>query len=556
MAAAADWKAKAMAFVKEAEHPTEQAPNGEAAGGEGEEVEEEGQAAEAPQGAAAAAAAMPPPTAPGGAALVPKDPTQISNVIPGTDPETGPPKAQAGDANEPKGQAKSAVSLMPEEFKFPPWDPALAADQAKNPGDFGKTWQVYAARRDERDKLPEVDESTLDKKQQEERQRQRDALAARKRAVNQKLQGQRRHYEDKEKKTKARAAEKERGRLERERDKQIRALEREAARVAVEEDRIARREQLAKDRFERYQEMEGRRKDRSHGSMRRRWQERSTVQDERLPSVPVPPGVTCQWDKDNVLPPTDLLMAWNFITSNGVALCCPRVTLGELVAGLMAEERALELTDVHVALMRVILDQMDTRGVDWKTSPSRLSTLTNLTWPYLAAMHIQENSLRLTEKEMEVSDLLLEQEYASLSPVHKLQLLTFLCDECCGTPMIKSSLDDTKVPCPTARTPFVYAWQASHTCPQLFLHIGQCLTAPAGVFVAGDFDGVEPAIAAHQVEHRHVRLRRRGREPVHPHGAAAGARPRPQPLLRVLRRAGRRLCPRERCGPERLEAVP
>ena len=25
------------------------------------------------------------------------------------------------------------------------------------------------------------------------------------------------------------------------------------------------------------------------------------------------------------------------------------------------------------------------------------------TWPYLAAMHIQENSLRLTEKEMEVS---------------------------------------------------------------------------------------------------------------------------------------------------------
>ena len=50
MAAAADWKAKAMAFVQEAEHPTEQAPNGEAAGGEGEEVEEEGQAAEAPQG--------------------------------------------------------------------------------------------------------------------------------------------------------------------------------------------------------------------------------------------------------------------------------------------------------------------------------------------------------------------------------------------------------------------------------------------------------------------------------------------------------------------------
>ena len=37
MAAAADWKAKAMAFVQEAEHPTEQAPNGEAAGGEGED---------------------------------------------------------------------------------------------------------------------------------------------------------------------------------------------------------------------------------------------------------------------------------------------------------------------------------------------------------------------------------------------------------------------------------------------------------------------------------------------------------------------------------------
>ena len=57
---------------------------------------------------------------------------------------------------------------------------------------------------------------------------------------------------------------------------------------------------------------------------------------QRDGNVPVPPGVTCQWDKDNVLPPTDLLMAWNFITSNGVALCCPRVTLGELVAGLMA----------------------------------------------------------------------------------------------------------------------------------------------------------------------------------------------------------------------------
>lgn len=466
MAAAADWKAKAMAFVQEAE----QAPNGEAAGGEeaegGEGAPAAGQAAEAQQGAAAAAAAMP-PTAPGGAALVPKDPAEFSNVIPGDG--VGPPKLQAGDGNGPTDQAKSAVSLMPEEFKFPPWDPALAADQAKNPRDFGKTWQVYAARRDERDKLPEVDESTLDKKQQEERQRQRDALAARKRAVDQKLQGQRRHYEDKEKKTKARAAEKERGRRERERDKQIRALEREAARVAVEEDRIARREQLAKDRFERYQEMEGRRRDRSHGSMRRRWQERSTVQDERLPSVPVPPGVTCQWDKDNVLPPTDLLMAWNFITSNGVALRCPRLTLGELVAGLMTEERALELTDVHVALMRVILDQMDTRGVDWKTSPSRLSTLTNLTWPYLAAMHIQENSLRLTEKEMEVSDLLLEQEYASLSPVHKLQLLTFLCDECCGTPMIKSNLDDTKVP---ACRPFVCAWQASRS---WFLHVGQCL---------------------------------------------------------------------------------
>ena len=120
------------------------------------------------------------------------------------------------------------------------------------------------------------------------------------------------------------------------------------------------------------------------------------MDDERLPEVEIPAGISCTWDEEGVLDQGDLLMAWSFLATNGEAICSPSLSLKDLCGGLLVAERALDLTDVHVALLRVLLLNMDTEmGQEYVTQPRRGDLLTNLTWPYMASMYLEESAHRL-----------------------------------------------------------------------------------------------------------------------------------------------------------------
>lgn len=169
------------------------------------------------------------------------------------------------------------------------------------------------------------------------------------------------------------------------------------------------------------------------------------MDDERLPEVEIPAGISCTWDEEGVLDQGDLLMAWSFLATNGEAICSPSLSLKDLCGGLLVAERALDLTDVHVALLRVLLLNMDTEmGQEYVTQPRRGDLLTNLTWPYMASMYLEESAHRLHADDVKLGKLLADKEYCMLPPKAKLRLLTLLCDECLGVGKVKARFNNTK----------------------------------------------------------------------------------------------------------------
>jgi hypothetical protein len=456
----ADWKARAFSFLEEA-HNDEDAEGDDDDDGEEEESEEEqaeagqeGAGAAASHGGsdelgAAAAAAAPiqaaatDETSPGGAGDGEADGAAAKGSLVAA--AVASAKGLALKASVRTGSAVSLTDAPVPEFQFPAWSDSCVPAE---PRDFGATLKEYEKNREQilGGPLGGADETKLTQKQIDARKREAEKRAERKKAVEEKLAAQRKLHEEKQRKIRAREAEKELARIERERDKQIRALEREAARIALEEERNAKREELARERFEKYQEMEDRRRDKeAQSGIRRRWQERSTVQDERLPDAQLPAGICCSWDEHGQLSQGDLLMAWSFLNANGEEILAPRLSLKELCGGLLVGARALDLTDVHVALLRVLLLHMDTQmGTDYQTEPRRSDLLTNLTWPYMASMYLEENASRLGAEDIKMGKLLADQEYCVLSPQMKLRLLALLCDECLSIDPVKSKFNNSR----------------------------------------------------------------------------------------------------------------
>jgi hypothetical protein len=232
--------------------------------------------------------------------------------------------------------------------------------------------------------------------------------------------------------------------VERDRERELRQLEREAVRLRVEAQRNKRRQEQARAKEERHAEKERIRAARELGNESRRiWQQRSTVADETLPATKLPAGAVCRKVGGDTLSPGELLMAWNFLCAHSDALVCPSLPLDALRIGLLVKERALDLTDIHVALLRVLFVDMDANH-DVQMEPPRASLLSTLTWPYMACMYIEENAHRFSGAEDELAAELGTTEYYDVSPAKKLQLLTFLCNECSGCEPIKSRLDDVK----------------------------------------------------------------------------------------------------------------
>ncbi len=388
-------------------------------------------------------------------------PRRAAPVVPRVPAATGAGNSSAATAQPPAGQSSSASAMVKPEstrpvrtdaavapkgaptlsFRFPEWSDSWVPAE---PRDFGETLKEYERARAKilGGPLGGADENRLTEKQIEARKREAARRAERKRAVEEKLAAQRKLHEEKQKKIRAREAEKELARIEREREKNARAAEREAARIRVEEARAKRREEQARERLEKFQEMEERRKEKdAQVTVRKRWQERSSVEDELLPDTPVPAGICCSWDDDGGLSQGDIVMAWSFLNANGNKILAPRLSLAELRIALLVPERALELTDIHVALLRVLLLHMD---AEFQTSPPRSDLLTTLTWPYIAFLYLEENADRLSPENYELATSLAEQEYCDLSPQTKLQLLTLLCDECVGVDPVKSKYSDTR----------------------------------------------------------------------------------------------------------------
>jgi multidrug efflux pump subunit AcrA (membrane-fusion protein) len=352
--------------------------------------------------------------------------------------------AAAGESSSSSARSPRSVTLMgapTSTFRFPEWSESYMPAE---PRDFGETLKEYESSRAKilGGPLGNANTNRLTQKQMEARKREAARRAERKKAVEEKLAAQRRLHEEKQKKIRAREAEKELARMEREREKNMRAAEREAARIRAEAARAKRREEQAREKLEKFQEMEERRKEKdAQVTVRKRWQERSTVEDELLPDTPVPAGICCSWDGDGELSQGDLVMAWSFLNANGNKIVAPRLSLAELRDALLVPERALELTDIHVALLRVLLLHMD---AEFQTAPPRGDLLTTLTWPYMAFLYLEENADRLSPEDYELATLLAEQEYCDLSPQTKLRLLALLCDECVGVDPVKSKYSDTR----------------------------------------------------------------------------------------------------------------
>ena len=318
-------------------------------------------------------------------------------------------------------------------FEFPSWETRMSSGQR----DFSQTLRAYQARHADSMLTGQLAGRSA-------QQTNRQEVAEKQRMLDKKLAAQAQLHAEKLRKAAERFAEKERIRVVREREKEARMVEREAARLRAEEERHRKREELARLKGERDAERERLREERERGNVsRRRWLERSTLPDRELPPADLPPGTLCEWGAGEELSPGDLLMVWNFLCTHADALACPRVSLQQLRLGLLVPERSVELADTYVALLRVLLADMDSNP-EMQTEPPRAELLTSVTWPYLACMYIEEHLPRLSALEDSLAEDLGQREFFDIGPAQKLQLLSLLCNECSGCEPVKRRLDDLK----------------------------------------------------------------------------------------------------------------
>ena len=239
-------------------------------------------------------------------------------------------------------------------------------------------------------------------------------------------------------------------------EKEDRLAEKELARLENEEAKRLRQVEVDKRKKEREEEKEQRKRERELEVLKTRAAKRArgSTRDEELDKFHTPNPVGQTWSLADGVPSLssgDLLMVWNFLSAHGRSLASPQLSLNTLRGALSVPARAAELTDVHLALMRCLLMDMD-RIPDPATGliaePRRASLLTALTWPYMACMYLEENVERLGLKEEQVSGMLWEQEYHTIDAQWKLELLTILCNECLSCEPVKSSIDDYKFTAP------------------------------------------------------------------------------------------------------------
>lgn len=249
-----------------------------------------------------------------------------------------------------------------------------------------------------------------------------------------------------------RFAEKQQEKLKRQKEREESQNQRLAAKLENEEQKRQRQIRVEARKKERQQEIEQRKRDREREMERNRAAKRArgSTRDEDLDSyaIPVPRGRT--WELADDVPALamgDLLMIWNFLGTFGKYIASPQPSLYALRGMLSVPARVTELTDIHIALMRCLLMDMD-RTPDPITGltaePRRANLLTSLTWPYMACMYLEENADRLGPKEEAVAGMLWESEYHTLSARWKLELLCVLCNECLSCEPVRSAIDDTR----------------------------------------------------------------------------------------------------------------
>jgi len=304
------------------------------------------------------------------------------------------PVAAAGGGNpeEEAEQEEGPARASGPKFRFPSWNPAWLPPSGHQDFElaFSRYQKIHASAQiaQQLGTGPPTPSSAAPVRSAEHQKR-----------IDQKLTLQAQLHAERSRKAALKTAEKEMARLAREQEKELRQAEREELRKRAEEERRKKKEELDRAREEQAAEKEKLRGERERGNpSRRQWLARSSLPDESLPAAVLPPGILCQWDARGELSPGDLLMAWNFLCTHADALCCPRLSLEQLRTGLLLAERALDLTDVYVALMRVLLLDMDANR-DLQTEPKRMELISNLTWPYMAGMYLEENADRLTEAE-------------------------------------------------------------------------------------------------------------------------------------------------------------
>eukprot|EP01051_Picozoa_sp_SAG22_P009755 SAG22_NODE_836_length_6913_cov_4.894188_4_plen_581_part_00 len=345
------------------------------------------------------------------------------------------------------------------EFAFPQWQQAWAAN---GPRDFAVTFEAYKRFKEE----TETGTASLHGAVQQRRPPKELVLAGKKsmqmslakqeKEAARKAEQMKREYEREQKKA-ALLQEKLKKFAEREQIKQQRAKAREQAEIdrvlARKEQEEARRRkaiEYAKLKQEKEEERLARKREREDEILRNRAAKRArgSTKDEDLEDFHIDPPEGKAWKLAGGVPPLptgELLMAWNFLASHGPSIACPVLSLTTLRGALSVPHRANELTDIHVALMRVLLLEMD-RIPDQTTGaiaePRRTSLLTALTWPYMACMYLEENADRLGPKEEQVSGMLWEMEYHQIEAHWKLELLNVLCNECLTCEPIRTRVDE------------------------------------------------------------------------------------------------------------------
>eukprot|EP01050_Picozoa_sp_SAG11_P009435 SAG11_NODE_885_length_6732_cov_3.853309_1_plen_1000_part_00 len=346
------------------------------------------------------------------------------------------------------------MAARSEEFSFPKWQVEW---DAFGPRDFGISYRSYQkfktsveAKSKEKVASPPKELLLAGKRGLElQRAKQAKEIA--------RIEARQRRDDERDQRKAEQLADKLEKAAEREKQKQVRLAERTEHQRKRDEAAREREEQRQK----RQAEVEQRRKDREEERLKKKLEkeaadakkraakkERGSFIDEELDTYHLDPPSGQAWDVDGPQIQTgELLAVWNFLATHTKLIACPFYSLSELRGALSIPARAAELTDLHVALMRVLLHDMDLipdPATGQLADPPRTQLLTALTWPYMACMFLEENESRLGPIESKVSGMLWEMEYHKIEARWKLQLLSILCNECMSCEPCRSTVDDSR----------------------------------------------------------------------------------------------------------------